>query len=37
MVSILPPPLPGSVYVSSEAYVALGQYSQHRTRFRLTF
>jgi hypothetical protein len=34
--SILPVPLSGNVYASSEAYVALGGYSQHRTHFRLT-
>ena len=37
MVSILQVPHSGSVYANSEAYAALGGYSQHRTRFRLTF
>ena len=36
MASILPVPLFGNVYASSEAYVALGGYSQRRTHFRLT-
>ena len=37
MDSILPVPLSGSVCVNLEADAALGGYSQHRTRFRLTF
>ena len=37
MDSILPVPLSASVYVNSEADVAIGGYSQHRTRFHLTF
>ena len=37
MVLILPVPLSGSVYVNSKADAVLGGYSQHRTRFRLTF
>ena len=36
-ISNLRTPLPGNVYVSSEAYVAPGGYSQHHTCFRLIF
>ena len=31
VISIFPPRLPGSVFASSEAYVALGKYSRHRS------
>ena len=37
MDSILPVLLSASVCVNSEADVAIGGYSQHRTRFHLTF
>ena len=37
MASIPPVPLPVSAYASSETYAALGGYSQHHTRFHLTF
>ena len=36
MVSILPVLVSGNVDANSETYVALGGYSQHRTRFCLT-
>ena len=37
MASIPPAPLPVSAYLSSDAYAAIGGYSQHHTRLHLTF
>jgi hypothetical protein len=36
MISILPVPRPGNVYVNSGVYAAPRGYSQHRTRFHVT-